>query len=108
MLAQIVAEGSRVRAQYTEHQVGASDAVATPVAELGSDARQKAQVAQHAKQREKRERNQSPRFVARNPADQVEHLWRLDPIELRAKLQRAERVENGITSHLALHQREHG
>ena len=64
------------------------------------------QVAEHAEEREERERDEAVRLLARHALDQLEHLRRRDAVELGAELERGERVEVRALRDLALRRRQ--
>ena len=72
------------------------------VAGMRDDALDEPHVAEHAKEREKGERHQAMSVGTRYIADEVEDLGRSDAIELGAKLERAERIEERVVGDLAL------
>ena len=96
---QVVREGARVAAEHGAHEVGAAADAAIGVIER--DAVDEPQVAQHAEQREERERDEAVRLLAGDALDQLEDLRRADAVELGAKLQRQERVEERALRDLA-------
>ena len=106
-LAQVVAERARVGAEHAEHQVGAAHLLAA-LARLGQDARDERQVTQHAEQRQERERDQTVRLGAGHAANELEHLRRLDAVELGPELERVERVEERAAIDLAVNLGEGG
>ncbi len=101
-LAQVVAESARVGAQHAQHQVGAAHLLAA-LARVHENARDEREVAQHPKQRQEREGDQAVRFWAWHAADQLQHLrFRFDAIELGAKFESVQGVEEGAAIDLAI------
>jgi hypothetical protein len=89
--AQVARERTRVAAEHGQHQERA--AADAPIAMVERDGVEQAQVAQDAEQRQKRERDQPVRVLARHALDQLEPVRGRDAIELRAELERGQRIE---------------
>ena len=101
-VAEVAGERARVGAKHREDQVDAARERRLFSLGCWAIALDEPRVAQHAEEREERERHEAVRLLARHVADELEHLGRRDAIELGAELERAERVEERALRDLAL------
>src|SRR5262249_19560756 len=86
---------------HAEHEIGAAGHCLA-LAALGDDASEEPQITQHTEQRQEGERDEVMRLAAWAAADDLQHLRRLDAIELRPELERRERIEERVVRDLPL------
>lgn len=107
-LTQVTRERSRVGAEHAHHEVHDAGCAAGSVVAIAHAILRERDVAEHAEQGKERERDDPSPLLTGNRVHQLEDVRVRDAIELRAELERRERVEVRGGKHFALrgaHQR---